>query len=448
MGRRLLRLLRRGGAPELRDVHPAGGGAPDQLHYQGAVRRRRRHRALQLSAPAARLEGGPGAGGREHAGLQAAAPEPALHAASGPLLRRAAERRGQCDHRSGRHGRGAGPAPRRRLIAFTGSVSAGRRIAAQAGQELKKVNLELGSVDPFIVFADADLDVAVPAWRGPGSSTPGRSAPLRNGSTCSSHRPRVHRAARRLRPHLRVGDPSDPAADVGPLISADARHGRAPDRGRGAPGRQGPAGRVPDPARRAPGPLPRAHHSHRRAARLVAHHGGDLRARPSLTVAASADEAIAMANDSRYGLGASIYTNDLGTAMRAMQEIKAGTFWINDPLTDNDAGPFGGMRWSGVGRELGEEGLDAFREPKHVHLDYVMERKSYWYPYRDRPIPGHGRACGLGRTPARKVTSDQTVSSHPPPTQSRGSSIRSSSASKSRAGTPARTPTPRAGAGS
>ena len=117
--------------------------------------------------------------------------------------------------------------------------------------------------------------------------------------------------------------------------------------------------------------------------------------------------------------------------MRAMQEIKAGTFWINDPLTDNDAGPFGGMRWSGIGRELGEEGLDAFREPKHVHLDYVMERKSYWYPYRDRPIPGHAAgACGLGRTPARKVTSDQAVSSHPPPAQSLGSSIPISSASK------------------
>ena len=81
-------------------------------------------------------------------------------------------------------------------------------------------------------------------------------------------------------------------------------------------------------------------------------------------------------------------------SMRAMQEIKAGTFWINDPLTDNDAGPFGGMRWSGIGRELGEEGLDAFREPKHVHLDYVMERKSYWYPYRDRPIPDHAPAHG------------------------------------------------------
>jgi betaine-aldehyde dehydrogenase len=107
----------------------------------------------------------------------------------------------------------------------------------------------------------------------------------------------------------------------------------------------------------------------------------------SVTVARDADEAIALANDSRYGLGASIFTASLETAMRAMENIKAGTFWVNDPLTDNDAGPFGGMRWSGVGRELGEEGLDAFREPKHVHIDYVMERKYYWYPYRARPIP-------------------------------------------------------------
>ena len=67
--------------------------------------------------------------------------------------------------------------------------------------------------------------------------------------------------------------------------------------------------------------------------------------------------------------------------MKAMEKITAGTFWINDPLTDNDAGPFGGMRQTGHSRELGEEGLDAFRETKHVHLDYVQEAKSYWFPY-------------------------------------------------------------------
>ena len=89
--------------------------------------------------------------------------------------------------------------------------------------------------------------------------------------------------------------------------------------------------------------------------------------------------------------GANIYTRNLEWSMKAMEKITAGTFWINDPLTDNDAGPFGGMRQTGHSRELGEEGLDAFRETKHVHLDYVQEVKPYWYPYtkyngyHDRP---------------------------------------------------------------
>jgi betaine-aldehyde dehydrogenase len=97
-------------------------------------------------------------------------------------------------------------------------------------------------------------------------------------------------------------------------------------------------------------------------------------------------QAIEFANDSEYGLGANVYTNNLRYVMQAMEDIKAGTFWVNDPLTDNDAAPFGGARWSGIGRELGEEGLDAFREPKHVHLDWVMERKGFWYPYKDREL--------------------------------------------------------------
>ena len=96
------------------------------------------------------------------------------------------------------------------------------------------------------------------------------------------------------------------------------------------------------------------------------------------------DEAIRLANDSNYGLGANIYTNNMEWAMRAADRVTAGTFWINDPLTDNDAAPFGGMRQTGHCRELGEEGLDEFRETKHVHLDYKQELKSYWYPYSKR----------------------------------------------------------------
>ena len=93
------------------------------------------------------------------------------------------------------------------------------------------------------------------------------------------------------------------------------------------------------------------------------------------------DEAIAMANAQEYGLGANIYTNNMEWAMTAMERITAGTFWINDPLTDNEAGPFGGMKKTGHSRELGVEGLDEFRETKHVHLDWKQEMKPYWYPY-------------------------------------------------------------------
>ena len=90
----------------------------------------------------------------------------------------------------------------------------------------------------------------------------------------------------------------------------------------------------------------------------------------------SLDEAIELANSTRFGLGANIYTGDLQTIVRCMRELKAGTVWFNDPLTDNDAGPFGGFKQSGLGRELGREGLEAFQETKHVHIETEIERRS------------------------------------------------------------------------
>jgi acyl-CoA reductase-like NAD-dependent aldehyde dehydrogenase len=76
-----------------------------------------------------------------------------------------------------------------------------------------------------------------------------------------------------------------------------------------------------------------------------------------------------------------VYTRDLETVVRCMREIKAGTVWFNDPLTDNDAGPFGGFKQSALGRELGQEGLEAFQETKHVHIETKIAAKSWWYPY-------------------------------------------------------------------
>jgi acyl-CoA reductase-like NAD-dependent aldehyde dehydrogenase len=97
---------------------------------------------------------------------------------------------------------------------------------------------------------------------------------------------------------------------------------------------------------------------------------------------ASFDEAIALANRSRYGLGATIYTLDLEESMRAVQELEAGMVWVNAPLLDNDAGPFGGRKQSGLGRQLGAEGLDTFRHTKLAMIDWAAKAHDFWwFPY-------------------------------------------------------------------
>ena len=95
----------------------------------------------------------------------------------------------------------------------------------------------------------------------------------------------------------------------------------------------------------------------------------------------SFDEAIKLANDNPYALGASLMSHDAKLVKRFFEDVQAGTIWINDPLTDNFAGPFGGMKMSGLGRELGQVGFDEFCQVKHVHWDVQGEEKFYWYPY-------------------------------------------------------------------
>jgi betaine-aldehyde dehydrogenase len=286
-------------------------------------------------------------------------------------------------------GAGAGEAllqhPEVDLIAFTGSTAVGRHVAAEAGRQLKKVNLELGGIDPFIVFADADLEVAVQAvaW----------ARLLNAGQVCTSSK-RIYLVkeiaaefTERLVAYVKtlvVGDPIDGATDVGPLITSAALQKV-----------EGQVARaVAEGAKVLLGGerLQRPGHFYAPTILGGVRHGSLPTTEEifgpviSLIVAEDAEEAIRMANDSRYGLGAIVYTRSLQLALHAMENIKAGTFWVNDPLTDNDAGPFGGSRWSGIGRELGQEGLDAFREPKHVHIDWVQEVKSFWFPNKQREV--------------------------------------------------------------
>jgi acyl-CoA reductase-like NAD-dependent aldehyde dehydrogenase len=272
-------------------------------------------------------------------------------------------------------------------VAFTGSTAVGTSIAVECAKQLKRVNLELGGIDPLIVFEDADLDVAVrgAAW----------ARFLNAGQVCTSAKriyvPEAIAPAfiEKFVQHvatLRVGNGMSADTDIGPLIS-EAAVKRVEDqvkRAMDAGAKLLAGGKRLDPLGNgkgwfyAPTVLTEVKATH------AVHCEEVFGPVASIQVVKDGAEAIAMAAKSDYGLGANIFTKNIKNAMTAMHEIKAGTFWINDPLTDNDAAPFGGMRKSGLGRELGEEGLDAFRETKHVHLDYSLEAKSFWFPNKTR----------------------------------------------------------------
>jgi betaine-aldehyde dehydrogenase len=273
------------------------------------------------------------------------------------------------------------------LVAFTGSQATGRKVAVACAEQLKKCHLELGGNDPFIVDEGVDLDVAArgAAW----------ACFLNMGQVCTSAErfyvvgkafdEFVDRFVAFTRT-LRIGDPLGPDVDLGPMISGAQREKVeakvAEAVGRGA--------RVVVGGKR-PERLARGFFYEPTGLLDVAPDAALMKEETFGPVAPivrcrDIEEAIALADASEYGLGANIYTNDLEHAMRAAESIHAGTFWINDPLTDNDAGPFGGMRRSGLGRELGSEGIEDFRDSKHVHLDYKIGPKPYWYPYRyERP---------------------------------------------------------------
>jgi acyl-CoA reductase-like NAD-dependent aldehyde dehydrogenase len=272
--------------------------------------------------------------------------------------------------------------PRVRVIAFTGSLATGQRIAQLVAPQMKKLHLELGGKDAFIVAEDANLDVAVPgvAW----------AALLNAGQVCTSTE-RVY-VQESIAPafidritdytrSLRLGSGLDPETDIGPLIGDRYRSKIetqvAEAHTRGAKILTG--GRRPPHLERGYfyEPTVMTDVDHSMAIMSEETFGPAI---PIMTYR-SFDEAIALANDSKYGLGANLYTYDPVKAKRFFEEVEAGTLWINDPLTDNDAGPFGGFKMSGMGRELGEEGLDEFRETKHVHWDFEGGTKPWWYPY-------------------------------------------------------------------
>ncbi len=268
-------------------------------------------------------------------------------------------------------------------VAFTGSVETGKKVAAACLDRMARVNLEMGGKDPFIVCSDVaeKIDVAARggAW----------AAYLNAGQVCTSaerfyvmhdiYDDYVSAFVDHTRT-LVVGDPAASDTDVGPMVSAAQREKvELQVEAAVAAGAEVVIGG--DRAGHE-----RGHFFSPTVVTGLAAETDLLREETFGPVAPivpvkSLDEAIDLANGTRFGLGANVYTQDLKSILRCMREIRSGTVWFNDPLTDNDAGPFGGFKQSGLGRELGREGLEAFQETKHIHIETQIEAKDWWYPY-------------------------------------------------------------------
>jgi acyl-CoA reductase-like NAD-dependent aldehyde dehydrogenase len=250
-------------------------------------------------------------------------------------------------------------------IAFTGSTETGAQIMRDGADSIKRLTLELGGKSPSLVFADADLADAIPSsvwsiYYSAGQSCEARSRVLVESSLYDDFVSQFAEAAGRLK----VGDPLDPETQVGSLISTDHRdrvHGYV-ETGR-EEGAEVVAGGEPAEGKGAfypPTVLAKVDNQMKVAQEEIFG--------PVVTIIPFEDEkdAVRIANDSRYGLMATVWTGDPARGHRLARKIKAGTVGINMPYTAFPGIPFGGYKQSGFGRELGIETLELYLETKSV----------------------------------------------------------------------------------
>jgi succinate-semialdehyde dehydrogenase / glutarate-semialdehyde dehydrogenase len=254
-----------------------------------------------------------------------------------------------------------------RKITFTGSTEVGKYLAREASASVKRVSLELGGHAPFIVFPDADIDAAA---RGAIVSK------FRNaGQTCvCANRFYVHasvldaflEALTPLIRGLRVGDGTTDGVDIGPLIddAAVQKVERHVQDAVGAGARVLVGGRRP----------PDLDEGHFYAPTLLSQTVDTMRVMREetfgpvapVTAFETEEEVLRRANTGPFGLAAYFFTRDLGRAWRVAEGLEYGIVGVNDPLPSTAQAPFGGFKESGLGREGGTEGMEAFLETKYV----------------------------------------------------------------------------------
>src|ERR1700682_5787374 len=258
--------------------------------------------------------------------------------------------------------------PRVAAATLTGSEGAGVQVGSGAGKRIKKVVLELGGSDPFIVMPSANFEVAV--------ATAVKARIFNNGQSCiaakrfivaESIADRFERVFAEKMAALKVGDPFDEMTELGPLSTADG----LADLDRDVKKTVEAGAKVLTGGKRLDRPgnfyaptvltnIPKGSPAHKEE--LFGPVASVFRAK-------DADDAIRIANDSRFGLGASAWTNDKNERERFINDLESGMVFINRMVASDPRIPFGGVKWSGHGRELGAHGIREFTNIKTVWIE-------------------------------------------------------------------------------